>query len=394
MSKHKSKHTADDLRGLSQLAVDATTGITDLVEAMHHNIASLPGISPTREDGRTSGITGFVYRAIRGTTQATGFGIDAALLLLTPYLSKLSSLPERENIQSVLNGVLGDHLLDSGNPMAIPMQIRKNGVALGASKESLSDAIPNATGKILLLVHGLCMNDRQWAMARADGSVHDHGESLQADSDYTAIYLHYNTGLNISSNGAQMAELLQELMMAWPVEVENITILAHSMGGLVTRSAYHHASNAGHSWTKLTKKIMFLGTPHQGAPLERGGHWFDIILGSMPYAAPFAKIAKVRSAGITDLRYANILDDEQAMVPLPENVACFSLAGTLGQKSAVLRDKIIGDGLVPLDSALGVHHNPHRSLKFPADHQFVFKETNHMRLLSDDKVYTVLKNIL
>lgn len=389
----KFKKTSDDLRGLGRLAIDATLGITDLVEALHHNISGRSWIASTRQDGRADGLAGRVYEAVRGTTRVAGYGIDVALELLSAPLSGLSDRPEREHIQSAVNGVLGDHLVGTGNPLAITMQFRRHGKTLGLNRQALSGVIPDASGRILLLVHGLCMNDLQWSRARPDGTLHDHGLALQEGLGYTAVYLHYNTGLNIAGNGRTMAELLEDLVKAWPVEVERVDILAHSMGGLVARSAHHHAENAGHRWAGLVSKIVFLGTPHHGAPLERSGHWFDLILGATPFAAPFAKIGKIRSAGITDLRHGGTAADGSAMA-LPDGVTCYAIAGTSGPQDSPLRNKLLGDGLVPVDSALGLHDDPLRALAFPSENRVIAHGANHMELLNDEAVYAAIEHML
>lgn len=397
MTKPKAQ-AADDLRGVSKLAIDATTGITDLVEAMHRNIARIPGITPSLEDGRTRGITGFVYRTVRGVTQVVGGGLDAALALAAPMFGNFTDVPARDAIQSALNGVLGDHLVATNNPLAITMQFRRNGEALALDKTALSSAIPNVTSKVLVLIHGLCMNDRQWHVARADGSLHDHGAELQNDLGYTAVYLRYNTGLHVAENGKAFADALEALMAAWPVTVKELAIVTHSMGGLVARSACHYADENAHAWRKQLKKIVFLGTPHQGAPLERGGHWIDIILGATPYAMPFAKLGKVRSTGITDLRHGSVVEGDgnqgHVVLPLPAKVKCFAIAATTGQQNGDLHDRLLGDGLVPLASALGEHDDPALSLNFPAPRKVTLYSTNHMQLLSAAPAYEAVRTFL
>ena len=396
MTKTKAQ-AADDLRGVSKLAIDATTGITDLVEAMHRNIARIPGMTPSLEDGKTNGLTGFVYRTVRGVTQVVGGGIDAALALAAPMFGNFTDVPSRDAVQSALNGVLGDHLVATNNPLAITMQFRQNSESLPLNKEALTTAIPDATGKVLVLIHGLCMNDRQWNMARPDGSLHDHGAELQKDLGYTSIYLRYNTGLHVAENGKAFAAALEALMAAWPVKVKELAIVAHSMGGLVTRSACHYADENAYAWPKQLKKIVFLGTPHQGAPLERGGHWIDMILGATPYASPFAKLGKVRSTGITDLRYGSVVDDahdDRPVLPLPAKVKCLAIAGTTGQSAGDLQDRLLGDGLVPLASALGEHADPQLALNFPADRKVTLYATNHMQLLSAEPAYEAVKAFL
>jgi hypothetical protein len=172
------------------------------------------------------------------------------------------------------------------------------------------------------------------------------------------------------------------------------------MGGLVARSACLYGEAAGHSWRGKLRKLIFLGTPHHGAPLERVGNWVDVVVGKTPYAAAFGRFGKIRSAGVTDLRYGNLLDedwqgrdrfarepDPRRPVPLPENVACYAIAATTATSPGALKDRLLGDGLVPVMSALGRHKDPARDLKFPADRQWIARETGHLDLLSRRDVY-------
>ena len=406
--------TATDLRGASRLIIDATTGITDLVEAMHRNIARVPVVTASAENGRASGIAGVVYRTVRGVTRVVGGGIDAGLALLSPALAGVPNVPAREAVLSALNGVLGDHLAESKNPLAITMQLRHHGHALTLAREAITAQLPKVTGKIVVLVHGLCMNDLQWKSTGDNVTkAHDHGAALQRDLGFTPVYLRYNSGLHVSINGREFAATLKALLAAWPVPMESLVIVAHSMGGLVSRSAFHYGRKARHAWCKSLDKIVFLGTPHLGAPLERGGHWIDILLGATPYASPFAKLGKVRSAGITDLRHGSLLDedwldqdrfepalDSLTPVRLPASVGCYTIAATIddGAKSKSVRaagKRLLGDGLVPLTSALGSalgkHDDPKRNLKFPPEHQCVLHGVNHMELLKAAQVYPALK---
>jgi hypothetical protein len=386
--------TAADIRGAGKLAIDATIGLTDLVESLHHNISRAPGIlgEPTKKP--TTGVTGLVYRSIRGVSRLVGSGIDALLARLVPLIAERPSSAEREAVVAALNGVLGDHLAETGNPLAIEARLRRNGEPLELARPALAAAIPDATGKIAVFVHGLCMNDLQW---KRNGR--GHGAALASKRGFTTVCLHYNTGLHISSNGRAFAGLLESMVQAWPVPVEELDIVAHSMGGLVSRSACHYGVEAGHQWPRLLKRIVFLGTPHQGAPLERGGHWIDIVLDASPYTAAFAKLGKVRSAGITDLRHGSLLDGDWVRrdrfarsharplpLPLPEGVACHAIAASLGKGPGDLGGRILGDGLVPVASALGVHKDPSRSLAFLPSRQWTGYGMNHLDLLDRKEV--------
>mgnify|MGYP001764797691 FL=1 len=399
---------AADLRGAARLTTDAVAGLAGLVEAMHARIASLPrlpGFGEGVQAGeRTRGITGFVYKTVRGVTHLVGGSTEALLGWLAPALVAADPdqppRPEREAIVAALNGVLGDHLASTDNPLAITMAFRRSGQALPLERLALRSRLAGATPKLLVLLHGLCMNDLQWQRAG-----HDHGEALARELGYTPVYLHYNSGLSVSTNGRILAQLMERLYDAWPVPIERLVMLGHSMGGLVARSAVYHGAlmqRGGLRWPARIDDLVCLGTPHQGAPLERAGHGVDLLLGAAPYAAPLARLGKVRSAGINDLRLGNIVsapsgDDGThrcAQVRLPDGTRCFAIAASLGPPSRKLKSRLLGDGLVPVASALGQHHDRDRRLAFAPDRQAVVHDTNHLDLLSSAEVYRLLRQWL
>ncbi|MCU0804573.1 MAG: GPI inositol-deacylase [Burkholderiales bacterium] len=397
------RNPVSDIRGASRLAIDAIAGITGLVEAMHTHIAKAPTkLGGPIVSGAVNGTASAVYKSIRGVTRMVGGGIDLALGALAPAVGELEPAPAREAVVAALNGVLGDHLEATHNPLAIQMRLRRNGRPLTLTREALAAAIPNESAKVVVLVHGLCMNDLGW---ERDG--HDHGAALARDLGYTPVYLHYNTGLHISLNGRAFADELEALVAAWPRPLEDLTIVAHSMGGLVARSACSYAGEAGHAWPTRLRKLVFLGTPHHGAPLERGGHWLDLLLDKSPYTAPFSRLGKVRSAGITDLRHGALRDedwqghdrfarraDPRMPVPLPAGVACYAIAATVSDAHAPLRDRLVGDGLVPVPSALGEHADPRFALVFAEAHRWIAYDAGHLDLLSSEAVYAKLRDWL
>jgi pimeloyl-ACP methyl ester carboxylesterase len=388
-----------DLCGVSRLAVDATLGVTDIVEALHHAIAHAPGLLDTPTHAPMRGIPGLVYGSIRSITRLLGSGLDALLTWVAPPVSAPRSSPERDAVLAALNGVVGDHLAGSNNPLAIAMRLRRDGQALDLEASALAAAIAQPSGKILLLVHGLCLNDRQWQRRG-----HDHGAALATELGYTNIYLHYNTGLHISENGRAFADMLEALLHSWPVPVQELVIVGHSMGGLVTRSACHYGALADHDWLRQLSKIVFLGTPHHGSPIERIGNWLNNMLGISPYTAAFARLGRLRSAGITDLRYGNLLEDwaghvsfahssdQRHTVQLPAGVHCYCIGASTGQTAGDLRDQLLGDGLVPLRSALGDHSSPSLALQFREE--WIGYDMNHMDLLDRRDVYEQLRQWL
>lgn len=369
-------------RGAVRLAVDGIHGVTHIAEGLHGQIVRRAPPLGQASQRPLGGISGFVYRSIRATSGLVGSGLDAMLAgvqALQPAAPDEADAPGPLALRSALNGVLGDHLARSGNPLAIAMSL------------VVREAI---TPRMLLLVHGLCMNEQQWTR---DG--HDHGLALAKALGCTPVYLRYNSGRHVSENGAELAALLERSVAEWPVPLAEIMIVGHSMGGLVARSAVRQAADAGMGWPALLRKIVFLGTPHHGAALERGGNWLHTVLGVSPYLAPFTRLARLRSDGTTDLRHGNVLAsdwqagayvqrDTRTLVPLPPGVACYAIAGELASPGAA---RALGDGLVSVDSALGRHTRPTHDLRIPPRQTWVAAGVHHLDLLSDAGVYRKLR---
>jgi hypothetical protein len=141
------------------------------------------------------------------------------LARLAPLLGQMESSPKRDALVAALNGVLGDYLAETGNPLAIRMHFRVDGRPLELDRPA---AVRQAS-KIVVLVHGLCMNDLQWLRAG-----HSHGAALERDLGYAPVYLKYNTGLHVSINGRALADLLEPLVKSWPVPVTELAIVGHS----------------------------------------------------------------------------------------------------------------------------------------------------------------------
>ena len=384
------------------MAIDATLGVTDLVEALHERVARTPTALGGEAGRAVRQVTRRVYGAIRGTTRVVGSALDAALARLGPLVGALPDLPQRDALVAALNGLIGDYLAETGNPLAIPMRLRDGAGALELRRDALAAALPAASATVVVAVHGLCMNDRQWSRAG-----HDHRVALARDLRASVVSLHYNSGLHVSTNGRELADLLEAMLAAWPVRVERLIVLGHSMGGLVARSAAHYGALAGQRWTAALDALAFLGTPHHGSPFERGGHAIDVLLESVPYAKPFARLGRVRSAGITDLRHGSVVDDDwqgrdrfarlaivRHPIPLPAGVACTAIAGSLSASASGAGKRWRGDGVVSVASALGRHRNPRFELAIPARRRWVAPSTGHLALLASPAVYERLRSAL
>jgi len=270
-------------------------------------------------------------------------------------------------------------------------------VPLVLEREALASSVP-ATRRVVVFVHGSCMTCHQWRRRE-----HDHGEALERDTGVTALHVVYNSGLHISTNGRGLAALLEELFAAWPAPLDEISLVGHSMGGLVARSAAHYAAQDGLAFRQRLRRLSCLGSPHHGALLERTGNWLGVLLGVSRYSAPFERLPRIRSAGVTDLRYGNVLDDDWAVhdrfaprgdgrthLPLPTDVDCFLVAGSLTAAPGTGEPR--GDGLVTVASALGQHDEPGRTLSLADARKLVVYGHGHLDLLDSREVYTALRS--
>lgn len=375
-----------DIRGASRLAIEATAGLVEIVERMHRTIQRPSWLIGRPPQAAPKG----VYRLVGDCVKLVGRASDLSLAPLSGVAPAADRSPRREAIVAALNGVYGDYLAAAANPLATEMSLRYRGRPVDLTNPSKAFAQPGdpaVTGKLLVLIHGLCMNDLQWLR-----KGHDHGSALARDLGYTPLYLRYNSGLHVAQNGRGLDKMLEKLVAHWPVPIRDLTLIGHSMGGLVARSACHHARRR--SWPKHLRKMVFLGTPHLGAPLERGGRGLDFLLELSPYSAPLATIGTRRSAGIGDLCRGSITSGRHREIALPVGVRCYAAAAMLGARRGIVAGRLVGDGLVPLDSALGRHAGSARSLPIMLRDTWVGSQMGHLALLYRAEVYTRLRSWL
>lgn len=304
----------------------------------------------------------------------------------------------------VLNGTIGDYLKRTGNGLATSMGLVHAGRALRVDRASLAAAYPQASGRVAVLVHGLMSTEAVWEMP--DGST--YGSRLAQDLGVTPLYVRYNSGLHVSENGEALDALLERLVAEYPVPIEELIVLGHSMGGLVIRSAAHAAADRSRRWLPLVKRAFYLGTPHLGAPLERFGNvltWALRAVGDAvgdPITQLISDILNLRSSGVKDLRYANLrredwegsdadalLQNRRHPVPLLPQIRHHLVAATLSADPRLAL--LFGDALVPLRSATGRAVQRDRSALFPQEHVRVLPRYNHLRLAHEPEVYTHLR---
>lgn len=303
---------------------------------------------------------------------------------------------------AILNGAVGDHLARTGNGLATSMQlVGPAGEEVRLDRESLTRAHPAASSRVVLLVHGLMCTEDIWAHANGD----DYGSMLARDLGFTPLYVRYNSGRSIAENGRELAALLARLAAVYPLPLDEIVPLGYSMGGLVVRSACH-AATVMHDerWLPLVRRAMYVGTPHQGAPMERVGRLVSTVLRAVndPYTRLAAELADLRSDGVKDLGHADLRDEDRTRrgegvslrdplhpVPLLERMEHFLVAGSLSKNPWFA--SLFGDSIVPLRSATDGGCVDAASFALPPDHVAIVDGASHVALAHDPRVYAHLK---
>lgn len=395
---HQPISLVDFFEGLAQLATMGVVEVTDIVEAIHREILLRPlgrfnkgKLDKDNLEHWQRGITGRIYGTVRQTMQLVGNNLAIGLRLYNTVLKpkKIQPLPlNLRRVVNILNGVMGDHLITHHNPLAVSMVLydKDNRVQNGA-----------LAGRVIVLCHGLCMSHLSWQVA----GENNLGTTLVSTlPNTTVLYVNYNTGRRISSNGRSFAKVLQDLVEENP-DITQLDLIGHSMGGLLSRSALFYGKEQGFSWVKRVGNLVTLGTPHHGASLERIGNFVQYKIAKLPFAGSLAKLGDLRSAGIIDLRYGSIRDadwkflEERSVLPaefrhparLPLHVNTYLVAAALLETHYENKtSSLLGDGLVSVESALGEYTEEH-TLSVPENHKAIFYGVNHMNLIYNDRVH-------
>jgi triacylglycerol lipase len=313
----------------------------------------------------------------------------------------LASFPgRRDDAVSILNGFLGDVLEESGSSLAIPMTLRSHGMDLTLDSAALPRFPPEARSRVCLLIHGMMANESFWEYPGDPGKT--YGSLLSADASVTPVYVRYNTGRHISTNAQELSRLLNDLVACWPVEIEEISFVGHSMGGLIARSACHHASINGQDWVDKVRRFFLIGVPSSGAPLEKLANITSFTLTTIanPWTRLISRIIRLRSAGIKDLRVGLLVDEDWQgedpdrllpgkpyPVPLLGHAEHFVVAGSVWKDTKHPVAKILGDAMVSQFSARGQRVIMRDAGPFQEENVRVFPRLNHMALVHSDEVY-------
>ena len=340
------KQFGRNVGGLAQLVTRVGNEITQVVQDIHGAVAN-----PFSLRGNDYTPAPMIYNLIRYGFRQAGNVAGMADLLADPNRELRDSL----DLQSIVNGVFGQLLAEQHSPYALPMKLLPTGPVQGDT--------------LVVFLHGLCMNDACWNNPAADAFSQWARGELKAD----VRYLRYNTGLHISDNGRKLA-------------------------GLVARSALHQGRQRGDAWTDKVTHLACLGSPHQGAMLERAGNQANRLLGATPYSRPLMRLANLRSDGIRDLRFGYVLEDQwrdrpldeprpSSKVPLDTQVEQLFIAGSVSEPD---HPQPRGDWLVTVESGLATRLYP-QAERLTRE---LFYQMGHMTMIEESRTYARIQRWL
>jgi pimeloyl-ACP methyl ester carboxylesterase len=392
----------------------STTLIRDVHQAIAQRVFRLTGPAATPVRVMHQGLSSGVYAAVGGGLRVTSYTAGKLAGAVAAQRNPEDYVPLADRIRGnvvigALNGAWGDQLGEWQNPLALSMTIRAEGRDVPLDEASLDHAFPEASDDVVVFLHGLCETELSWwlgARGHHRNPRSSHGYRLMQAMGATPVYLRYNTGRHISDNGDDLAALLDRLVDLWPTAISRLTLVGHSLGGLVIRSACARGQEDDSAWVCRVRRIVYLGAPHLGAPLEVAVARAGAAMRKLPETRPVAVALASRSVGIKDLRYGDILAADWSSIedldawraeppgcaPLLTSAEHYYIGATLTREQNHLVARLIGDSLVTFPSASGSGRS--RRLEFEIDRGAHLGGLHHFDLLNHPRVWELLERWL
>jgi pimeloyl-ACP methyl ester carboxylesterase len=365
------------------------------------------GVAKRAHDAVSAG----VYGALKLGGKGAGAAISAAGRVKggTQERTTVSDSGFGRGAQAAINGLIGDRLEQEESPLAVKMALRLPHRDVDRTRASIQEAFEHTTPRLAIFIHGLCETEEAWwhgtkADPDAEGPrPRTYGQKLRDDLEFSPLYLRYNSGLHISENGRRLSWLLEELCREWPREVEEVSLIGHSMGALIARSACHEAADADRRWVRNAKHVICLGAPNTGSWLEKAVNVGGAAFKRVPETKPFVDFLELRSDGIRDLRFGYLRDEDwldrdrdeplrnhsAPLAPVP-GVGYHFVSGGLTASERHPLAALVGDVLVRKASAaapIGPDGNPHGDSKH-------VQGASHFHLLNHPQTYEYIRDWL
>jgi hypothetical protein len=393
----------NEVRGAAGVASEAVDIVSRPVEGTHRAISDTvfaalrkAGLGPASQPVQRAhdGISAGIYTAVRGIGHAAGTGVGLAAELYRTASGRddwtpITSRPAGAVLTGAVNGLVGDHMVALHNDLAVPMTLYTSTIdadgeprhaelpiaSTDSIREVVADHPERDLGHVVLFLHGLGETEHAWRLADEDSAGEGYAERIASSVGAVPLLLRYNSGMRLAHNGAALSVLLAELTERWPVPIRRLDLVGHSMGGLMLRHACHAAVVAGEPWVRSVRRMVYLGSPHRGAPLAHQVDRLASRLARYAQSRTWGEFLDRRSVGIRDL-VAGVADTD---VPLLAHSTHHGVAACVTATEHHPLANILGDLLVPVDSARGALADVET---LPSSH--------HFHLLNDPRIHTHL----
>lgn len=348
------------------------------------------------------------YRAVRAGLRGTGEVVAGACHLGARSSATSCSTavpPSRSAIRAraIAQGVLAQELLAVAPTFDEDLSLRHPGRSGPLEPAHLALQVPTVSSRLVVFVHGLVDTEQVWfpseqPVAALPAAVEATGA--------TPLFVRYATGRPVERNGRDLDAVLEAVIAAWPVEVTSLTLVGHSMGGLLIRAACASAVDRRSSWLDRVEDLVYLGTPHLGSWLEKAANVTTWTLRrTSRRAAPIGSLVDRRSQGIKDLRFGTtevaawpeglvdgLLTGRPTDVPWLSGARHHLVVGRLHADPGHPVNALLGDALVRASSATGVGR--WRRIDGATSTRAIAIDASHMRLPRDAAVAAVLREVL
>lgn len=318
------------------------------IEGVHRAVATswfrLGGRRAAPARRTYSALTDATYGAIRSTSRGAVrvAGAAASIVALRRPLPPPGRSGVASRAEAVLNSLWGDDLDGRNGVGSFPTIRDLDGLAVAPEPDDLRRGHPAATGRVVVLLHGLCETERTWRSRTVDDHVVPGLGDVLESAGYTPLRIRYNTGRSIADNGADLSELVQQVVDWWPVPVDEVSFVGYSMGGLVGMSALLDGAARDRPWSVRARHLVTLGAPHRGSHIEQGAELVAQGLHLIPVTSPIGSFIDSRSVGIKDLRRGTIGDDGCSAIGVRHHF----LGATITADTAHPVGRLVGDLVV------------------------------------------------
>ena len=304
----------------------------------------------------------------------------------------------------ILNGLHGHTMSEKGHKALINMSFRYQSRDISIEKLKEFYDFSKYNGTVIIFIHGL-MNDESIWKSKPGNRKKWLGSAIEDEMKANALYVRYNTGRHISENGRQLSSLLQHFIEVHQ-SINQLNIVCHSMGGLVSRSACYYSGIHNQSWTGILKKVFLIGVPNEGSYLARVAYMTQYFFRKIDPSEndSVAKFFDVRSNGIKDLSFGYLVDEDwqnskdgnvkniqqTKVYPLP-HVYYYLIAASVTEENEKNRIfTFFGDGLVEKKSALSDLFITNSMISGKVNMK-LFPRLNHLTLLESKEVFNYIK---